>query len=112
MNTAASNIEGMQLFRTIDTAHSLNSLFGIPLIMTEKAKTLGTTGDLGLYDFSQYIVGIRKAFELEYTPYYRFRNYETSFRVIVRIDGQPGWPQQLTLKDSSVVSPFVVLGSI
>lgn len=81
-----------------------------PVIFTEKAQTLGTKGDIMLCDFSQYIIGLRSDIRLDTSQHVAFNTDELYYRGIVRVDGQPGWNEALTLQDgSTTVSPFVVL---
>jgi len=109
MNTAASNIEGMQVFSSIDRSHSVTSLFGIPVIVTEQASSLGSTGDLMLADFSQYAIGMRNNVTFLASSHEYFRRHLTSFKAIVRVDGQPLWDNSFNLRDSQEVSPFIAL---
>lgn len=87
------------------------TLFGMPIIFTEKLPAHGTTGDILLADFSYYLVGSRQGITVESTNVYRFKNDQTSWRAVHRVDGQPWLQQPLTLQDGvTQVSPFVILG--
>lgn len=89
------------------------SLMGRPLIYTEKCQTLGTAGDIALVDFSQYIIGGKAAGgapAVASSIHLKFDYDMTSFRFVLRYDGQPTWLTTLTPKySSSTLSPFVVL---
>ncbi|MCK4537382.1 MAG: phage major capsid protein [Candidatus Krumholzibacteria bacterium] len=81
-----------------------------PVIFSEKAQTLGTKGDIMLCDFSQYVIGLRKDIRLDTSKHVAFKSDELYYRGIVRVDGQPGWDEALTLADgSTTVSPFIVI---
>jgi len=87
------------------------TLFGIPIIFTEKLPVQGSTGDVLLADWTYYLVGDRKEVTIESTNIYKFKNDQTSWRAVHRVDGQPWLSQPLTLADgTSQVSPFVILG--
>ena len=87
------------------------TLFGYPLVFSEKPPALGTRGDIGIYDLSYYLVGDRQATTVESTKYDRWSYDQTSWRVVHRVDGQPWLSTWLTLQDgASTVSPFVILG--
>lgn len=88
------------------------TIFGYPIVFSEKVPFRGTTGDVGIYDFSRYLLGDRQATTVESTQYDYWRYDQTSWRAVHRVDGQPWLSAPLTLQDgSSQVSPFVILGS-
>ena len=81
-----------------------------PVLFTEKVETLGTKGDIGLFDFSQYVVGLRSGMSFETSIHVHFTTDELLSRIIERHDGQPLWGEALTLEDGvTTVSPFVTL---
>jgi len=69
-----------------------------PIVFTEKVPGLGTVGDIGLYDFSQYVVGMRAEFQLAKSQHAGFANDKSYYRGIIRVDGQP--------KLSAPITPF------
>ena len=88
------------------------TLMGRPLLLSEKMQTLGTQGDIGLADFSQYLVadkvggGLKTATSI----HIKFDYDETAFRFVLRYDGQPWWLSAITPKrGSNTLSPFVVV---
>jgi HK97 family phage major capsid protein len=88
-------------------------LMGQPLFFTEKVPTLGDEADIALCDFSQYVVGDRGGGspQIASSIHLKFDYDQTSFRFVLRYDGQPTWTAPLTPKVSSTtLSPFVVLG--
>jgi HK97 family phage major capsid protein len=88
------------------------TLFGRPIFWTEKVPSRGNAGDIGLYDFSQYLLGDRQATTITTSSDEMFRYDQTSWRVVHRVDGKPWLNAPLTLADStSTVSPFVILGA-
>lgn len=88
------------------------TLWGMPVIFTEKTPTAGTAGDVLLADFRYYLIGDRQATTIESTPYTDKWIYdETTWRVVHRVDGQPWLSAPLTLQDGTLqISPFVILG--
>ena len=88
------------------------TLMGRPLIYSEKMQALGTAGDIGLADFSQYLIGERGGLQMASSIHLKFDYDMTSFRFVLRYDGQPSWLSTLTPKrGSATLSPFVVLNS-
>lgn len=87
------------------------TMLGRPLILTEKVPALGSAGDIGLYDFSMYLIGDRQAVSLESSTDARFENDETSLKVITRNDGKPWIQSALTPLNGDTLSPFVLLGA-
>jgi len=89
------------------------SMFGMPVIWSEKVPVAGSAGDVGLYDFKYYLIGDRQATTVESTQFDRWRYDQTSWRMVHRIDGQPWLSAPLTLQDGSTqISPFVILGAV
>lgn len=88
------------------------TIFGRPLILTEKAQTLGTAGDLYFVDLSFYLIGDRQALSVASSPHVRFTTDETVWRFIQRVDGRPWIQSALTPRNgSTTLSPFVNLAT-
>jgi HK97 family phage major capsid protein len=89
-----------------------NSIYGRPLIFTEKAQTLGTKGDIMLVDLSYYIIGDRQALTTSASPHVRFTTQETVFLFSERLDGRMWLDSALTPRNgSNTVSPAVALAT-
>lgn len=87
-----------------------DSLFGFPIIFTEKLPALGTSGDIVLADFSHYYIGDRMATTIDSTDQARWLRNQTSWKVVHRVDGQPWLNLPFTLADGTTkISPFVKL---
>jgi HK97 family phage major capsid protein len=87
-------------------------LLGKRVYFTEKLPVLGQVGDIMLCDFSQYSVGMRQELRIEKSNSPGWSTDESSYRCILRCDGQPLWDRVLTLKDSvTTVSPFITLAA-
>lgn len=86
------------------------SLFGIPLMVTEKLPALGTARDVCLIDWKQYLVADKPGIVIAYSEHFKFQNNQSAWRVVKRVDGQPWVRSTITLSDAtSTVSPFVYL---
>jgi HK97 family phage major capsid protein len=91
-------------------ARSPGSLYGIPLIITEKCQALGTTGDLVLADWTQYLIGDRGGLRIEESRDYRFPEDVRCWKLVKRVDGKPWLATAITpKKGGSTLSPFVCL---
>ncbi len=91
------------------------TLLGRPIIWSPHCQTIGTTGDIILADFSQYIT-LTKAgmagMETATSIHLKFIEDETIFRFVTRFDGQPWWASDITPKHgNNTVSPFVCTAS-
>lgn len=87
-----------------------HTLFGYPLVFSEACPNLGTEGDLGLYDWSFYVVGDREAVTIDASKHFRFQHDITAWRAVRRIAGMPWMSAPITYQDGTTqVSPFVVL---
>ena len=88
------------------------SIYGRPLIMTEKCQTLGTAGDIFFVDLGYYVIGDRQTLSMTASPHVRFQNDETVWRFTSRLDGRPWLESALTPRNgSNTLSPFVALAT-
>ncbi len=91
-----------------------DTLLGRPIEFVDKLPQVGARGDIGLFDFTYYLVGDRQATTFEATNTYKFQTDETAFRAVHRVDGQPWLSKPITLTGidgSTQVSPFVVIAA-
>ncbi|MCC7244022.1 MAG: phage major capsid protein [Acidobacteria bacterium] len=94
----------------ISGASGRMELLGRPLLVSEKAKPLGTTGDLSLVDLSQYHVALKGDITVDVSQHVGWRRNVSTLRCQVRIDGQSGLSSPITPPHSGdTVSPFVTL---
>jgi HK97 family phage major capsid protein len=87
-------------------------LMGLPVIPLEHTATVGTTGDIMLGNFGQYIMIDKGPTEVATSIHVYFVSDETAFRFVYRCDGQPVDAAPVTPANSALTqSPFVVLAS-
>jgi HK97 family phage major capsid protein len=87
-------------------------LMGLPVIPLEHTATVGTTGDIMLGNFSQYIMIDKGPIQQASSIHLYFESDETAFRFVYRCDGQPVDAAPVTPANSALTqSPFVVLDS-
>jgi len=90
-------------------------IFGRPIIVTEKCSAMGTTGDIILADFGQYVIFDREIIvasskHVNYGGNYGFLQNETFWKIVLRVDGQPVPQATITpRRGGSSLSPFVCL---
>lgn len=88
------------------------TLLGRPIIISEKARQLGSAGDISFVDFSYYLIGDRQAMSARQSEDYRFQNDITAFRITERIDGRPWLLDPITPHNSGdTLSAFVQLAA-
>lgn len=96
-------------------AYSENGILrmhGAPVIESEYAQSLNTSGDIMLVSPSQYLTITKGGIQSASSIHVQFLTDETVFRFVYRTDGTSPWNAALTpLHGSNTVSPFVVLGS-
>ncbi|NEV75474.1 phage major capsid protein [Rhodopseudomonas sp. BR0C11] len=86
-------------------------LLGRPVVPTEFNSQLGDKGDIVAMDLQQYLTIQKGGIKQDISIHARFINDETTFRFVVRMDGQPIWDTPLEpFKGSDTLSPFVTLG--
>lgn len=84
------------------------TIFGRPLVVSEKAGRLGDRSDLSFVDLSYYLVGDRQTMTASSSTDWKFGNDQTAFRIIQRVDGQPWLKSAITPANGGpTLSPFV-----
>lgn len=86
-------------------------ILGRPLIYTEFAKAIGTTGDISLVSWPSYIIGDGTYTNTASSIHVRFDANETAFRFVWEMDAQWWWRTTLTLNNSWEVAPIVTLAT-
>ncbi len=87
-------------------------LLGRPIFYSEYASTLGSAGDIGLYNWSQFLEGLYQPLEGAESVHVRFVQHETAFKFWLRNAGAPWWRSALTPNQSSTtLSPFVIIAA-
>jgi len=85
-------------------------LLGRPAVPTEFCQTLGTTGDICLCNWTQYLEGTYQPLQNASSIHVRFVNHEQAFKFWARNAGAPWWRSAMTPKHSTAtLSPFVKL---
>lgn len=88
------------------------SIYGRPIVVSEKAKALGQQGDISFVDMSYYLVGDRQMMTAASSQDYLFRSDQTAFRIIQRVDGRPWIQSPITpANGGNPLSPFVELAA-
>lgn len=94
------------------SAMPYGTLLGRPVIPVEFASTLGTEGDLILFDPTQYLAGAIGGMQSAVSMHLYFDTRETAFRFVMRLDGKPWWLSALTpYKGSATQSCIVTLAT-
>ena len=84
------------------------TLFGRPVIVVEQCQTLGTEGDVILFDPSQYLMIDKGDMQIAQSAHVRFLTDEMTYRFILRVDGQLWWKTPLTpYNGTNTMSPVV-----
>ena len=88
------------------------TLMGRPVIATEYQATLGTLGDIALFDLGEYQMIEKGGIQTASSIHVQFLTDETIFRFVYRVDGQPKWNLPLTPNSGGPTQgPFVVLAA-
>lgn len=86
------------------------TIYGIPVVVTEKLPALGTSGDIMLADMRYYLIGDRQRITVDESIHVKFASDEKSWRFVTRVDGQPWIDSAITPRaGGSTLSPFVKL---
>lgn len=87
------------------------SLLGKEVLFTEKVPALGTLGDIMLVDLSAYTIGLRRELTLDKSIHVGWSTDQSSYRAIVRADGQGSWDKAITPKAGDSLSWCVALAA-
>lgn len=88
------------------------AMLGLPLIVSEKARAIGTAGDVNLVDFGHYLIGDRQAMSVRQSEDFGFNRDVTAIRVIERLDGRPWLQAAITPQNGgATLSPFVKIAA-
>jgi len=83
-----------------------------PVIFTEKVRPLGQLSDIGLFDFSQYVIGLRMDATLDKSQHVGFTRNVVTYRLQLRLDGMPNISAPYQPPNSAATqSPFVALAA-
>lgn len=90
----------------------VGSILGRPLFVSEKARQVGSAGDINFVDFGYYLLGDRQAMSARQSEEFRFSSDVTAMRVIERLDGRPWLASAITPQNGGdTLSPFVKLAA-
>lgn len=84
-------------------------LMGYPIVWHQRNPQLGTKGDVGLYDFSKYLIKDGSGPFVASSEHVKFLENKTVFKIFWNVDGQPWLTAPFTQEGGYQVSPFVVL---
>ncbi|GAF94934.1 unnamed protein product, partial [marine sediment metagenome] len=88
-----------------------DTLFGYPLMFSDRSPGLGTTGDLMLCDLSYYLIKDGSGPFVAISPHVHFTTNRSVIKIFWNVDGEPWLSAPLPLEGSvaNTVSPFVIL---
>ena len=84
-------------------------LMGYPIFWNTRGPGLGVKGDVGLYDFSKYLIKDGSGPFVAASEHVKFTENKTVFKIFWNVDGQPWLTEPFTQENGYQVSPFVVL---
>jgi HK97 family phage major capsid protein len=94
------------------SASPYSTLLGRPVLPVEFCQTLGTKGDIILWDPTTTLVGTRGGMQSAVSMHVHFNSAEQQFRFIMRLDAKPWWTAPLTpFKGSKTLGPVVTLAT-
>jgi HK97 family phage major capsid protein len=103
---------GSAVFLLNAAADAPMTLLGRPIVVTEKANTVGTAGDINFVDLSYYLVGDRQQMSMSSSTDFLFGSDKTAFRISQRVDGRPWIKSPFTpMNGGPTLSPFVSLAA-
>lgn len=104
-----SALVGDSTYMPFKESNGAFTLFGRPVLVTEKLPVLGQEGDLALIDPEQYILGVRQEVIIEKTTHAGFLSDSSYYRSKLRVGGQPMWAAPMTPRHGDDLSWCVTL---
>jgi HK97 family phage major capsid protein len=99
---------GTAVFVNDASSATPQSLWGYPIIFTEKVPTLGDAGDVTLTDFADYvIVDDANGVDMQSSIHLKFDYAQRTFRILKWVDGQNATPTALTPANGDSLSTVV-----
>jgi HK97 family phage major capsid protein len=86
------------------------TIFGKPVILSEKMPALGDANDIVFADLSQYMIGLRKDIWVDKSEHFLFSTDKTAFRVQIRCDAHLIQDESLTPKKATSDTLSSVVG--
>jgi HK97 family phage major capsid protein len=87
-------------------------LYGRPVVVVEQCQTLGTVGDVILFDPLQYLMAIKGGIQAASSMHVRFLTDEMTYRWILRRDSALWWKQACLPKNgTNSFSPVIALAT-
>lgn len=105
------SVTGLLKDRSV-TGEPSQTIFGHNIVWSEYMQTLGTKGDIGLFDWTQYLIGQlagKGGLITERSPHLKFDFRQEVFQFIMYIDGQPWYPEDVKPRRGDSQSPFGVI---
>jgi HK97 family phage major capsid protein len=84
-------------------------LMGYPIFWNQRGPALGAKADVGLYDFSKYLIKDGSGPFVAASEHVKFTENKTVFKIFWNVDGQPWLTEPFKQENGYQVSPFVVL---
>jgi HK97 family phage major capsid protein len=86
------------------------TILGRPIVVTEACATLGTVGDIVLWDPTKYLTVVKGALKSDVSIHLWFDQNTTAFRFVLRANGQPWLSAPIARKNgSNTLSHFVCI---
>ena len=111
-NPLFSTAMGTPMVNNTELNQADGMLMGRPVVVVEQCQTLGTEGDIILFDPTQYLMATKGGVQAASSMHVRFLTDEMTYRWILRRDGQIFWKQALLPKNgTNSFSPIIALAA-
>jgi HK97 family phage major capsid protein len=106
------NVGGFPLYVPATSDDDYPRILGRPVLVCEYMQPIGTQGDIGLVDASQYLYADHGGMDFVSSIHVKFLSDEDTFRATYRVDSQPMWHQPITpYNGGNQLSAFVTLAA-
>ena len=104
-----TDAQGRRIWQKDLSTGLVNEILGYPVIWNQRAPALGTRSDIGLFDFSPYLIKDGSGPFVAASEHVKFTQNKTVIKVFWNVDGSPWLKQPFKGEDGYQVSPFVTL---
>lgn len=101
--------QGRRIWQKDLASGVVNQILGYPVIWNQRAPALGTKNDIGLFDFSQYLIKDGSGPFVAASEHVKFTSNKTVIKVFWNVDGAPWLTAPFKGEDGYDTSPFVTL---
>ena len=101
--------EGHLIWQPSMSAAVPATIFGFPVVISNRMPALGALGDVAFVDFDYYVIKDGSPLVVAASEHVKFTSNKTVIKAFWMVDGKPWLTTPIEAENGELVSPFVVL---